>query len=152
LSCSIILSARSSVGCGMLMPNSQARCICDGFQLILVRGMHRGPQHRHVGDFRQDFLKHFEPLGVELCLHGGESRDVAAGSGQTVHESARYGFGREHHHDRDRFRRVLCGERSYRPRSHDEVDLAVNELGRGVGISTFISADWYSIVMVFSSM
>ena len=47
--------------------------------------------------------------------------------------SARYGFGREHRHDRDRFRRVLCGDRSDRPGSHDEVDLAVNELGCGVG-------------------
>ena len=108
--------------------------------LAVRRQLGDGVRVRHVVGQEHAFqpgnqlTEDLHPLWAEFDVQIGGPRDVAAGTGQTLHQSDPHRIAAAHEDDRDPIGRCLRGLRRVSPFGrHDDVDAAPNEITSGLG-------------------
>ena len=82
-----------------------------------------------IGD---NLAQEFEPLAGRISCQGRQASDVPTRSREARDEAGADRVLRQHEHDRDNRRRLLCRDGSCGPPRNDDIDLEPDELGRNL--------------------
>src|SRR5437899_151591 len=93
-----------------------------------IRGIGRVPEDRNTGQLGNNLLEQLQTLWAELPEENRASRDVPTWLGQARNDPVTHRIDRGRKNDRDRPRRILCGEGSGRREHDNDVDLEADHL------------------------
>jgi len=86
-------------------------------------------KHAHARDSRYCLLEELQLSADGVGHHGAQPRDIAARTGEAGHEATGHGVTAARHDYGNRAARFLDGPGRHFTLSHDDIDLALDELG-----------------------